>query len=311
MYTTARNDAALTRKVIETIGRSWDHRVAVRQERLDLTQYYDASIPDFPISMVPFWNDPDFAKLDERTKLRFLAAAWVAYNEKAIYLEDEIVQPFCGLLLKDRLPGASDPQVKQVIAQIQVDEQFHILMCLDICNNARTRHGLHDYAMPEPKLGANLKQKLARTADAEETALLRMAYASVAEMSINAYLNQVATDQTIQPLNRINTDMHRRDESAHSTAFREIVGSVHRALAPNAKRRFCGHLHDALVDFTTPDGSHWESILEYLDVPAREAILARLHAAMRSKRLSRDYTVLGGLIEELGIKDEVGFSFDG
>ncbi|MFL6624812.1 MAG: diiron oxygenase [Sulfurifustis sp.] len=311
MYTTAINDVELTRKVIETIGRSWDHRVAVRQERLDLTQYYDASIPDFPIAMVPFWNDAQFAVLDERTKLRFLAAAWVAYNEKAIYLEDEIVQPFCSLLLKDRLPGASDPQVKQVIAQIQVDEQFHILMCLDICNNARARHGLHDYVMPEPRLGANLKRKLEQTPDPTQAALLRMAYASVAEMSINAYLNQVATDQTIQPLNRINTDMHRRDESAHSTAFREIIGSVCRALDPDAKRRFCGYLHDALVDFTTPDGSHWESILDYLGVPGRDGILARLHAMMQSKRLSRDYTVLGGLVEELGIKDEVGFSFDG
>lgn len=311
MYTTTTHDAELTRKVIETIGRSWDHRVAVRQERLDLTQYYDASIPDFPVSMVPFWNDPQFAVLDQPTKLRFLAAAWVAYNEKAIYLEDEIVQPFCSLLLKSRLPGAGDPQVKQVIAQIQVDEQFHILMCLDICNNARTRHDLHDYVMPEPRLGANLKRKLARTSDPTHAALLRMAYASVAEMSINAYLNQVATDQTIQPLNRINTDMHRRDESAHSTAFREIIGSVCRALDPGARRLFCGHLHDALVDFTTPDGSHWDSIMDYLEIPNRDAILARLHAAMHDKRLSRDYTTLRGLVEELGIKEEVGFSFDG
>src|SRR5689334_12906192 len=99
MYTTIRNDAEFARSVLEKIGSSWNNRVAVRKERLDLGQYYDARIPDFPVSMVPFWDDEEFAKLDDEAKLRFLAAAWVAYNEKAIYLEDEIVQPLCALLL--------------------------------------------------------------------------------------------------------------------------------------------------------------------------------------------------------------------
>lgn len=311
MYTMIKNDAELTRKVIEKIGNSWDYRVAVRQERLDLSQYYDATIPDFPISMVPFWGDAEFARLDDATKLKFLAAAWVAYNEKAIYMEDEIVQPFCSMLLKDRLPGAADPLVKQVIAQLQVDEQFHILMCLDICNNARERHGLYDYVMPEPSLGVSLKKKLAQTAGDKDTALLRMAHALVAETSINAYLLQVSSDQTIQPLNRINTDMHRRDEMAHSQTFREVLGSVYRALDPDAKRAFCRYLHGSLEDFTTPDHSAWVSILEYMQIPGREDILARLDAATQGKRLKRDYTVFAGLLEELGIKDEVGFSFDG
>lgn len=310
MYTTSTNDSQLTRKVIEHIGRSWDDRVAVRQARLDLSQYYDATIPDFPIAMVPFWDDADFARLDQAEKLRFLALAWVAYNEKAIYLEDEIVQPFCGLLLKGRLPGAGDPEVKQVVAQIQVDEQFHILMCLDICNNARRRHRVEDYVVPEPNLGASLKRTLAGCANAHEAALARMAYASVAEMSINAYLNQVAGDTTIQPLNRINTDMHRRDESAHSTAFREIVASVLRALDAASRRRACTYLHEALTEFTAPDSGSWVSILAYLNVPGRDGIIARLEAATKGKRLSRDYTVLASLIEELGIKDDVGFAFD-
>jgi hypothetical protein len=310
MYTTVRDDTELARNVIERIGKSWDHRVAVRQDRLDLSQYYDPSIPDFPIAMVPFRDDGDFSKLDGGDRLRFLAAAWVAYNEKAIYLEDEIVQPLCGLLLKGRLPGVGDPQVKQVIAQIQVDEQFHILMCLDICNNARYRHRLQDYVMPEPDLGARLKEKLARLTSDGETALARMAYASVAEMSINAYLNQVANDVTIQPLNRVNTDMHRRDESAHSTAFREIVASVYRALEPGAKASFRAHMLDALTDFTSPDTSSWASILQYMDVPGRARILAELEEAARSKRLSRDYTVLLSLFKELGIEREIGFSFD-
>lgn len=310
MYTTAKNDAELARAVLERIGKSWDTRVAVRKERLDLTQYCDPSLPDFPTAMVPFWDDEDFAKLDEQTKLRFLGAAWVSYNEKAIYLEDEIVQPLCSLLLKDRLPGASDPQVKQVLAQVQVDEQFHILMCLDICNNARLRHRLDDYKAPEPLLGVRLKEILERSPNERESAIARLAYAAVAEMSINAYLNQVANDMTIQPLNRINTDMHRRDESVHGIAFREITASVYKNLDPDGQRSFRAHVADALTDFTSPDLTSWVSILEYIDVPGRAGILEKLAQTTAGKRLKRDYTVLEALFDELGIKEEVGFRAD-
>ncbi len=303
MYSTTLHDANLERNVIERIGASWDTRVAVRQDRLDLTQYYDPAIPDFPASMVPFWNEPEFAALDQPTRLRFLAAAWVAYNEKAIYLEDEIVQPACSLLLKNRLPGVAEPRVKQVLAQVQVDEQFHILMCLDICNSARERHGLSAYVVPEPLLGVRLRHKLAATPDAREAAILRLAFASVAEMSINAYLDQVASDMSIQPVNRVNTDMHRRDESAHSMAFRQIVASCFKALDAGGQELFRHHIRAALDDFTTPDHGSWDSILAFLRIPGREALLARLEAATRDKRLSRDYTVLSSLFAEIGLED--------
>lgn len=307
MYTTVRNDAEFGREVISRMGKSWNQRVAVRQERLDLSQYYDPTIPDFPVTMVPFWNDEVMTRLDESTRLRFLAAAWVAYNEKAIYLEDEIVQPLCALLLRGALPGVSDADVKQVIAQIQVDEQFHILMCLDICNNARVRHQLQSYVVPTPKVGALLKEKLAQTTSDLDATILRMAYASVAEMSINAYLNQVANDQTIQPINRINTDMHRKDESAHSTAFHEIVGSVYKGLDKDAQAMFRARLVQALTDFTTPDHGSWASILEYFQIPQRERILAELDEATKNKRSTRDYTVLRSLFNDLGISDDHGF----
>lgn len=307
MYTTVNDDAALSREVISRLGRSWNTRVAVRQDRLDLSQYYDPSIPDFPVSMVPFWQEAAITSLDETTRMRLLAAAWVAYNEKAIYLEDEIVQPLCAQLLRGDLPGVGAASVKQVIAQIQVDEQFHILMCLDICNNARERHALQDYVVPPPLVGRLMKARLGDTTTAREAVLLRMAYASVAEMSINAYLNQVSSDQTIQPLNRINTDLHRKDESAHSVAFHEIVGSVYKSLDDADQATFRARLVDAMTDFTTADHGSWASILEYLAVPGRVGILARLEEASKDRRLSRDYSVLSSLFDELDIADTHGF----
>lgn len=310
MYTTSANDAILERKVIDRLARSWDQRVAVRQERLDLSQYCDDSIPDFPSALVPFWEDAQFSLLDNAAKLRFLGATWIAYNEKAIYMEDEIVQPLCSLLLKNRLPGVGDPQLKQVLAQVQVDEQFHILMCLEICNTARMRHRLDAYVMPEPLLGLRMKARLAETLDASEQALVRLAYAAVAETAIHAYLKQISTDTTIQPLNRINTDLHRRDESAHGTAFLEITRSVYKNLDEAARTWFKTCMTEALNAYAEMDLSMWSSILDHLQVSGRDAIIERLAPALISKRPSKDYTGLVGLLDELGIRGDINFTFD-
>ncbi len=303
MYTNVDNDAAFERDVLERIGKSWDSRVAVRKERLDLSEYYKTTLPDFPIAMVPFWNDPDFSSVDQDVKQRLLAVAWIAYNEKAMYLEDEIVLPACNLLLKGRMPGASDPLVKQVLAQVQVDEQFHMLMCLDVCNVARKHHQLHDFVAPVPVLGDKLNLQLSEAGIASRAQLFRLAYASVAEMSINAYLNQVSKDMTIQPINRINTDMHRRDESVHSIAFHEIVASVYNGLEPPDQARFRHCLADALEIFSSPDIIFWESILDYLKIRNRERIIARLEDIMLGTRLKRDYTTLQSLFRKVGISD--------
>ncbi|MFL6621897.1 MAG: diiron oxygenase [Sulfurifustis sp.] len=314
MYTTATGNANFERKVVDKLAQSWDRRVAVRQERLDLSQHYDPTIPDFPIAMIPFWEDAEFVErvnaVGERGKLRFLAATWIAYNERVMYTEDEIVQPLCRLLLKDRLPGLGDPQLKQILAQAQVDEQFHILMCVDVCNAARARHQLYDYVLPEPLLGRRLKSELGATSDPREQALIRMAYATVSETTIHAYLKQLSSDLTIQPLNRIHTDTHRRDEAAHSTVFLEIARSVYKALDSDGKAGFREHMATALNNSVAIDVTFWSSTLSYLEARDWSSLIRRIEKASQSKRIGRDYTALVSLLDELNIKDKINFTFE-
>jgi alpha-N-dichloroacetyl-p-aminophenylserinol N-oxygenase len=309
MYSNVTTDVELTRNVLASLAKSWDQRVAVRKERLDLSQYYDASIPDFPTSLVPFWTDEDFVGLSQDIKWRLLATAWIAYNEKAIYLEEAIVQPACGILFRGELPGVGSARIKQVIAQIQVDEQFHILMCLDICHVARLRHALLDYVFPEPALGVRLKELVRSATSTDNGRIAQLAYASVAEMSINAYLDAVAFDMTIQPLHRINTDMHRKDEAAHGIGFSEIVGSVYRRMSADQQHSFRDYIGQALHDFTTPDLAYWASILEHLQIPHRQEILRRQESSTRGMVLKRDYTTLRRLFDELGTTDDIAFNF--
>lgn len=313
MYTTATHDANFERKVMDRLAQSWDYRVAVRQDRLDLTQYYDPTIPDFPLAMIPFADDPEFAHLIDTSetdaKLRFLAATWLAYNERVMFIEDEIVQPFCGLLLKNGLPGAGDGRLKQVLAQTQVDEQFHTLMCVEVCNSARQRYALDDYVLPRPLLGVRRDRELDATNDTTERALIRMAYATVSETTIHAYLKQLSDDLTIQPLNRLHTDMHRRDEAAHATVFLEIARSVYQGLDERGKASFREHMATALAHSVEIDLTFWSSTLPYLQTRDWEPLIARTQQACSHKRVSRDYAALVSLLDELGVRDKIHFEF--
>lgn len=305
MYTHVRFDADLEHNVLTHLTKSWNNRVAVRRDRLDFQEYYDPSLPDFPISMVPFWNDSAFQSVSEKDKIRVLAGAWIGYNEKTMYIEDRIINPLCSLLLADDLPGVSDPVVKQAIAQTLVDEQFHILMCLEVCNYARLRHSMQDFRMLESLLGQRVNAALASAKDKWDYALIRMAYGTVAEMTINVYLKQLSIDETIQPLNRLNTDLHRKDEGAHAAIFAEVARSVYRGLPTADQMCFKTYIVRALNDFVEMDISFWISILDYLSLPGKDTIIELLTSHSTGMRVERDYTAFVKLLDDLGISDEV------
>lgn len=305
MYTNSIGDTALNKAIVQKLKSSWNSRVAVRKQRLDLAQFYNPTIPDFPIHMVQFWDDEAFKSVDERTRLRLLAGAWIMYNEKTIYIEDKIINPACQLLLRAELPGVCDPDVKEVIAQTLVDEQFHILMCLEVCNSARERHQLHDLTIATPLL---IERTDSVTREAEvrgEVALARMAYALVAEMTINTYLKTLSADTSIQPLNRINTDMHRQDEVAHSTLFKELGTSVYRSLNSHQAQIFKEYIRRALNDFTEPDNSGWATILKYLQIPQAAQIIICLEEKTKGTRLPRNYSAFKDLLDELNLTEEI------
>lgn len=290
------------------LASSWNTRVAVRRERLDLSGYCDPARPDFPIAMVPFWTWPELESLDEEQRRRLLGAAWIVYNEKTINAENDVIAPACFALLRDEVPGASRPRLKEVIAQTQVDEQFHVLMCLEVCLSARQRHRLPELRVPRSLFVARLESALA-DARAPERGLVRLAYATVAEMTINAFLRTLSVDETIQPLNRLNTDLHRRDESAHALIFREIAAVVFGRLRPQDRATFNLYLTQALRDINEPDLSGWEAILHDLPVAGADDVLARLREAQPARPSGRDHGKLLALLDDLGNRADVNFDF--
>ncbi|WP_040242662.1 diiron oxygenase [Chromohalobacter japonicus] len=310
MYTGTENPTtAHENEILARLTESWNQRVAVRKARLDLNDYYDTTAPDFPPSMVPFWDDPRFQAIDEADKRRVLAGAWINYNEKTIFVEDKVINPMCSLLLRDALPGVGDSVTKKAIAQTQVDEQFHILMCLEVCDCARRQHQLHDLHIPTPLLEQRMETTLSKADNEREFALIRMAYATVAEMTINVFLKRLSQDRSIQPLNRLNTELHRQDEASHAAIFGEIARAVYERLGAGQQAIFRAHLLRAIDDFVELDVGFWRAILDYLAIPERESILQDMAAKRRTNSSLRDYSALVKLLQQIGIHEGSSFVF--
>ena len=308
-HTAAANANALSIDVVQRLAHSWRNRVAVNHEKLDLAKYYDQSIPDYPLDLVSFRADTRFSSLDPSTRHRILAGAWILYNEKTIAVENSIVTPACSLLLRGAFPTLDRVEIKRVVAQTLVDEEFHILMCLEACMVARQAYGLEALVLPCPAVVEALERQVAEVSSIRHQEIIRLAFATVAELTINAYLSLLSSDQTIQPLNRETTDLHRKDEASHNKFFRTITEVVYTSFEGNERDIFIRALSDGLHAYVQPDPKAWVEVLRFVGVAEAQGIVADSSDIPLGRRMARDYSEFRNLLADLRIEGEIDFVF--
>lgn len=256
---------------------SWGRRVAVKQDELDLDGHFDESVPDFPTHLVPLLDLPECRTAEPEQLSRLLSASWISYNAKTSVVEDAVILPACRLMLDERLPVRNEPPVATALHQTIIDEHFHILMCHNAVGVTRRRRSLEDLTFSTE--GWALVQAL-RAAQAQVAAcdrdLVLVAFALAAETTINTFLSTISTATGIQPMNRITTDMHRKDESGHAVIFRHLVAPLHRDLSERERALFATALRQGLTGFRTPDREPWVRVaaaagieIEAGEVPTR------------------------------------------
>lgn len=300
--------AVETNRLSEILADSWSSRVAVRNSDIDLARYYDSQVPDFPSELVPFAEDKRYSELPLEVRNRILAAAWISYNEKTIAVENLIVAPACDLLLKGAFPQADSPFFKRLVAQTGVDEQFHILMSLEASIVARNVHHLESLRIPKATVVDELEKTLARASTEREKEIIRLAFATVAEVTINAYLNLLANDFDIQPLNRETTNLHRKDESSHNKIFKELNRCIYDGFEDGEKYAYLKYLAVGLKSFVKVDFTSWREILRYMHVQKADDIIAT--CVRISKPAVRDYSGLLSLLKVLQVSPEsLDFNF--
>jgi alpha-N-dichloroacetyl-p-aminophenylserinol N-oxygenase len=310
MYTDVSNAMPLPDRVATLLAESWSNRVAVKVGHLDPSQYYDPDIPDYPPELVPFRADPRYLQLDEATRRKLLAAAWVAYNEKTIDVELSVVSPACVSLLRGDFEGLDGIALKRIITQTQVDEQYHTLMCLDACLLTRKMHGIERLRIPQSLVVAELKRAMARQTSPRDAQIVQIGFATVAEVTINSYLGMLSNAENIQPFNRETTALHRRDELSHNKIFRTFAVHLYPRLDDRDRGVFREAIATGLDAFVQVDLGAWREILQFLDVPDAADIVEGFERSNASRRMVRDFSGLRDLLRDIGVAEaEIAFDF--
>lgn len=301
--TTTAGSAAFEHDLLVRLTDRWGQRVAVKQDELDLDGHFDPRLPDFPDHLVPPLRLPEAAAVPEEARTAMRSASWIAYNAKTAAMEDEVILPACRLMLEEDLPVRRDHTAVAALHQTIIDEHYHILMCHNAVGVTRRRRDLEDLDF-HPSGWAVVQRLKKATAGCSgvERDLVSVAFALAAETTINAFLSILPTAESIQPMNRMTVDLHRRDESGHAVVFRELVGALYRELDAAQRELFRDALVDGLDAFRAPDFEPWVTVARCGGL----AVSAEQLAAAAAPPLPRNTGPLQLLLADLGLTEELG-----
>ncbi|MFE3289247.1 diiron oxygenase [Rhodococcus sp. NPDC059234] len=288
--------------VIAGLVRSWPRRATVRRAEPDLDELFDPAKADFAEDLLPFRDHEIYLALDDETRDRIRAWAWIAYNKNVIDIEQHVVNPGFQLLLEDSLRTGLGDTARASVVQAMVDEQYHTLMHLNVSALTRRRR---PWRLPERALPVSLTVRRAHEAvaardDPRSAALTTLAFTTVAETSIGAYLSLIADDESVQPVNKATVALHRRDERAHASVTSELVKLVYDRLHPDDRRILLSGMAEGVAAFTGTDYSVWSAILSAVGVARADEMLRDVAAEPGDGRLAQDCSAIERLRAELG-----------
>ncbi len=287
---------------IERLKDSWLSRANVRKSPLDLTLDYDPRKPDFLTELLPFHDHPIYQNAPEEFKQAALSCGWIAYNEKTVAIESKIVSPACMHLIDGEVSGFPRQRHRSAVAQALTDEAFHILLVVEATGVTRQRRQLHELRLPSFDLVNSMQQHQEKYPEKWKKILIQLATAVVSEVMVSEYLSRLSNAFEIQPLNRITTEIHRRDESAHNGLFKSLGAVIYHGLNAREREFFVGALSQPSLWFASPELDVWEAMLKQIGFPDAERMIADCRAQRRTKDIHLDLSTLETLFADLGVE---------
>jgi hypothetical protein len=298
-----KDDLQRDRDRIERLTESWSSRANVRKTGQDLTLDYDPRRPDFLTELLPFHDHPIYQKAPEECKQAVLACGWIAYNEKTVAIESKIVSPACMHLIDGEVPGFPRQRYRSSVAQALTDEAFHVLLVVQATGVTRQRRRLEELTLPSFELVHSMQQLQEKHPEKWKKILIQLATSVVSEVMVSEYLSRLSNAFDIQPLNRITTEIHRRDESAHNGLFKSLGAVIYHGLSAREREFFVGALSMPSLWFASPELDVWEAMLKQIGFPDAERMIADCRAQRRTKDIHLDLSTLEVLFADLGVEN--------
>ena len=199
--------------VICRLAGNWHRRATVKRDEPDLDALFEADRPDYPERIVPFRDHPTWQALPDELRSRLLSWAWIAYNRHTVLAEQRVANPAFALVMEGEFPGLGGQDMEIALAQAMVDEQYHSLMHISASalTRRRRKYAFADSVLPESHTARTHQRLRAQCAERWQRSLTTLAFATVSEISINAYLDLLADDHEIQVVNSTTAKLHNRD----------------------------------------------------------------------------------------------------
>ncbi|WP_460140226.1 diiron oxygenase [Pseudomonas sp. S2_E01] len=307
---TAIEIAKVDHQLVVRLNQAWTRRATVcSPDKSAVDEVFDPGRPDYPECMVPFFHHPEFQALDDELKSNVVTWGWIGYNLRTVTAEEHVVNPALSVIANQYL-GKDNWHFREAMQQTLIDEHYHTLMHLRAIERTREDRALdHDLDLPPSVTYLRLVALQQTLTEQWQRDLAAITFAVVAEISVNAYLDLLADDQSIQPQNRRVAELHNRDEYAHSKVLAEVAKVMYANMESEQRVFFTQTLSVALSAFVAQDYSMWEAILTQLGVAQAERIIADTRESNRNATIMRDYSGLQRLAEDLGIRDQIDFDF--
>lgn len=297
--------------IITRLAGNWRRRATVKREEPDLDELFDASRPDYPERIVPFRDHPTWQALPDELRSRLLSWAWIAYNRHTVLAEQRVANPAFALVMEGEFPGLGGQDMEIALAQAMVDEQYHSLMHISASalTRRKRKHAFADSVLPESHTARTHQLLREECTERWQRSLTTLAFATVSEISINAYLDLLADDPDIQVVNSTTAKLHNRDEYCHASISDEMAKLVYDVLDAEKRRFFLDMLVAGLEAFVATDYATWSVILQVEGVRGWGRMVADVQNEKSSSRLVRDYSGLHSLMSDMDVLGEVDFDW--
>ena len=297
--------------IILRLAGNWHRRATVKRGEPDIDVLFEADRPDYPERIIPFRDHPTWQALPDELRSRLLSWAWIAYNRHTVLAEQRVANPAFALVMEGEFPGLGGQQMEIALAQAMVDEQYHSLMHItaSALTRRKRKYEFPDNVLPESHTARTHQRLRAHWAERWQRSLTTLAFATVSEISINAYLDLLADDREIQVVNSTTAKLHNRDEYCHASISDEMAKLVYDVLDPEKRRFFLNMLVAGLAAFVAAEYARWTALLEAEFVPGADRMVADVRADRSGSRLVRDYSGLHSLMSEMDVLNEVEFDW--
>jgi hypothetical protein len=290
---------------LERLTDSWATRASVRKALPEIGLPYDPSKPDFLVELLPFHDHPLWESAPEPYRQAALSCGWLAYNEKTVAIESRIVSPACMHLIDGDVGGFQPHRHREGISQALIDEAYHIYLVVHANGVTRERRGLNHLKVPTFDLVSSMQRCQEKQAGRREKILIQLATAVVSEVMVSDYLSLLSSATGIQPLNRVTTEIHRRDESAHSGLFKSLGAVIYHGLSLREKEFFVRALALPSAWFASAELDVWESMLKQIGFPGAERMIRDCKAERQTHEVRLDLSTLETLFADLGVENRL------